>query len=129
MYTVQAFRTQFGFRLNDPRARIAAWYEGRLGLAPDEAASQATKDFARMLARAYAKGPTYRELGDAIGISASRVGQLIHKGERIQAGHRRVEVFEFPPLPEELGADRSRARRMLHQLERVTVTLRPAGVS
>ena len=125
MYTAQAFRTQFiKFRSGDPRVRIAAWYEAQLGLDPDEAASQAVKDFARMMARAYATGTlTYRELGQCIGISVSRADQLIHKGQRIQAGHRRAEVFEFPPLPEELGTSRSRSRRLLRQLEHLTVTL------
>ena len=125
MYSAQAFRAQFiRFRSGDPRARIAAWYEAQLGLDPDEAAALAVKDFARMMARAYATGTTtYRELGQAVGISASRTDQIIHKGQRIQAGHRRVEVFEFPPLPEELGTNRARARRLLRQLERLTVTI------
>jgi len=125
MYSAQAFRAQFiRFRSGDPRARIAAWYEAQLGLDPDEAASQAVKDFARMMARAYATGTTtYRELGKVIGISRGRAAQLVYKGEFIQRAHRRAEVFEFPPLPEELGTNRSRARRLLRQLERLTVTL------
>ena len=125
MYTAQAFHTQFiKFRSGDPRVRIAAWYEAQLGLDPDEAASMATRDFARMMARAYATGAmTYRELGQCIGVGGARAGQLIHKGQRIQAGHRRAEVLEFPPLTEELGTSRSRARRLLRQLEHVTITL------
>ena len=125
MYSAQAFRAQFiRFRSGDPRARIAAWYEAQLGLDPDEAAALAVKDFARMMARAYATGTTtYRELGRCIGISAGRADQIIHKGQRIQAGHRRAEVFEFPPLTEELGTNRSRARQLLRQLERLTITI------
>jgi len=126
MYTAQAFAHFVRFRPNDPRTRIAAWYEAQLGLDPDEAASRATQDFARQMARAYATGSlTYRELGQCIGVGVARAREIAMKGERIQCRQVRDEVPELPALPRELRIDRGRARRLLRQLERITVRFTP----
>ena len=125
MYTAEAFRAQFiRFRPGDPRVRIAAWYEAQLGLDPDEAASRATQDFARSMARAYATGGVrYRDLGDCIGVTVCRAREIAQKGERLQRRHEAEEACDFPLLPYELRINRSRARRLLRQLEGVTITL------
>ena len=126
MYTAQAFAHFIRFRPNDPRTRIAAWYEAQLGLDPDEAASRATQDFARQMARAYATGTmTYRQLGQCIGVSVARARDIAMKGERIQRRQALDEVPEFPALPRELRIDRGRSRRLLRQLSRLTVRFIP----
>jgi len=126
MYTAQAFAHFIRFRPNDPRTRIAAWYEAQLGLDPDEAASRATQDFARQMARAYATGTmTYRELGQCIGVSVARARDIAMKGERIQRRQALDEVSDFPALPRELRTDRGRSRRLLRQLSRLTVRFMP----